>query len=330
MTNSVISTKPLESPWQGLDPFLFAVHHVDNYPAGDGQLGIKPEDRAKEGQDWRMYHGDRVPGFPAHPHRGFETVSIVLKGYVDHADSLGGAARYGQGDVQWLTTGGGVEHGEMFPLVNTDKPNTMEMFQIWLNLPPEGKSAEPAFGMFWAEDIPVVEKDGAKVSVIAGPFGDVRPLSPPKDSWAADPSHELAIWLIDIDKGGSLNLPTASMEALRRAYIYEGTATFDDQVQPQSHLVNLDASRVTTIRNDGDPRVRILVLQSKPIEAPVVARGPFVLNTAEEMIQTVTRYQSEGFGRWPWPTRAHTHGDEGRFIKYPDGRRETPAKATAD
>lgn len=62
----------------------------------------------------------------------------------------------------------------------------------------------------------------------------------------------------------------------------------------------------------------------------MVARGPFVLNTAEEMIQTVTRYQSEGFGRWPWPTRAHTHGDEGRFIKYPDGRRETPAKVTAD
>lgn len=330
MTYSVISTKPLESPWQGLDPFLFAVHHVDNYPAGDGRLGIKPEDRAKEGQGWRMYHGDHVPGFPAHPHRGFETVSIVLKGYVDHADSLGGAARYGQGDVQWLTTGGGVEHGEMFPLVNTDKPNTMEMFQIWLNLPPEGKSAEPAFGMFWAEDIPLVEKDGAKVTVIAGPFGDVRPLSPPKDSWAADPSHELAIWLIDIDKGGSLTLPTASMEALRRAYIYGGTATFDGQVQPQSHLVNLDASRVTTIRNDGDQRVRILLLQSKPIEAPVVARGPFVLNTAEEMIQTVTRYQSEGFGRWPWPTRAHTHGDEGRFIKYPDGRRETPAKATAD
>ncbi|WP_297803850.1 pirin family protein [uncultured Brevundimonas sp.] len=155
MTQSVISTKPLESPWQGLDPFLFAVHHVDNHPAGDGRLGIKPEDRAKEGQGWRMYHGEHVPGFPAHPHRGFETVSIVLKGYVDHADSLGVAARYGQGDVQWLTTGGGVEHGEMFPLIHTDKPNTMEMFQIWLNLPPEGKSAKPDFEMFWAENIPV-------------------------------------------------------------------------------------------------------------------------------------------------------------------------------
>lgn len=327
MTNSVISSKPLESPWQGLDPFLFAVHHVDNYPAGDGQLGVRPQDRANEGHGWRMYHGEHVPGFPAHPHRGFETVSIVLNGLVDHADSLGGAARYGQGDVQWLTTGGGIEHGEMFPLVNTDGPNTMEMFQIWLNLPPEGKSAEPAFEMFWAEDIPVVQKDGASISVIAGAFGDVRPLAPPKDSWAARPENELAIWLIDIDQGGSVTLPTASMEALRRAYIFEGIATFDGVAQKESHLVNLDASRVTTIRNDGAQKVRILLLQSKPIEAPVVARGPFVLNTNEQMIETVMRYQKEGFGQWPWPTLAHTHGNEGRFIRYPDGRRVTPPEA---
>ncbi len=115
------------------------------------------------------------------------------------------------------------------------------------------------------------------------------------------------------------------MEALRRAYIYEGVATFDGNVLPANHLANLDASRVTTIRNDGDQGVRILLLQSKPIEAPVVARGPFVLNTNEQMIETVTRYQSEGFGRWPWPSHAQTHdADEGRFIRYPDGRRVTP------
>lgn len=324
MTRSIISSKPLESPWQALNPFLFAVHHLDHYPAGDGRLGIKPEDRAQEGQGWRMYRGERVPGFPAHPHRGFETVSIVLKGYVDHADSLGGAARYGQGDVQWLTTGGGVEHGEMFPLVNTDGPNTLEMFQIWLNLPPEGKSAKPDFDMFWAEDIPVIDSNGVKVTVIAGPFGQTTALPPPSASWAANPDNELAIWLIDIEKGGQISLPTASMEALRRAYIYEGVATVDGEVQKPNHLLNLDASRVTTLGNQGEEKVRILILQSRPIEAPVVARGPFVLNTNEQMIETIVRYQSEGFGRWPWPSSAHTHGDEGRFIRYPDGRRLTP------
>ena len=326
MARSVVRSKPLASPWQALDPFLFAVHHLDNYPAGDGQLGIKPEDRAKEGQDWRMYHGEHVPGFPAHPHRGFETVSIVLKGYVDHADSLGGAARYGQGDVQWLTTGGGVEHGEMFPLVNTDGPNTMEMFQIWLNLPPEGKSAKPDFTMFWAEDIPVIQNDKSKVTVIAGAFGDVKPLTPPSASWAADPKNELAIWLVDIEQGGSVTLPVASDQSLRRGYIFEGTATFDGEVQPPSHLVDLDGTRASVITNEHAETVRILVLQSRPIEAPVVMRGPFVLNSDQQMLETIVRYQSEGFGDWNWPSRAHTHGNEGRFIRYPDGRRVEPSK----
>lgn len=324
MSNSVLRSQPLASPWQALNPFLFAVHHHDDYPAGDGRLGIKPEDRAREGQGWRMYHGERVPGFPAHPHRGFETVSIVLKGYVDHADSLGGAARYGEGDVQWLTTGGGVEHGEMFPLVHTDKPNTMEMFQIWLNLPPEGKSAKPDFDMFWAEDIPLIETDTTKVTVIAGPFGNVAPLSPPSASWAANPDNELAIWLIDIDPGGKVTLPVASHQSLRRGYIFEGTATFDGNAQPASHLVDLDATRPSVITNSGEQKVRILILQARPIEAPVVMRGPFVLNTNEQMIETILRYQSDGFGGWPWPTNAHTHGDEGRFIRYPDSRREVP------
>ncbi len=83
-----------------------------------------------------MYHGDVVPGFPQHPHRGFETVSVVRQGYIDHSDSLGATARYGGGDVQWLTTGSGVQHAEMFPLIHEHEGNTMELFQIWLNLPP--------------------------------------------------------------------------------------------------------------------------------------------------------------------------------------------------
>lgn len=326
MTKSVIRSEPLASPWQAMDPFLFAVHHLDHYPASDGQLGIKQQDRALEGRDWRMYHGERVPGFPAHPHRGFETVTIVLKGYVDHADSMGGAARYGEGDVQWLTTGGGVEHGEMFPLIHENQLNPLELFQIWLNLPPEGKSAKPDFSMFWAENIPSVVTGKSKVTVIAGSFGAVSPLTPPEASWAADPQNELAIWLIDVDQGGSVQLPVASEHGLRRAYVFEGTASIDGEGTYCDRLVDLDATKASVVTNNGATQVRILLLQARPIGAPVVMHGPFVLNTREQMIETIQRYQSEGFGRWPWPSHAHTHGTEGRFIRYPDGRRVEPGK----
>ena len=110
-------------PWKTFDPFLFCVHHRDDYPAGDARLGpVTPLSGRNIGQDfdnkdgWNMYHGDVVPGFPRHPHRGFETVTVTRRGFVDHSDSLGATARYGEGDVQWMTAGSGIVHAEMFPL----------------------------------------------------------------------------------------------------------------------------------------------------------------------------------------------------------------------
>jgi redox-sensitive bicupin YhaK (pirin superfamily) len=141
--NPILSTKPLGFQWETADPFLFCVHHEDNFPNGNEQMG--PEAKYLNGRHmgddfiikdgFRMYHGKSVPGFPGHPHRGFETITVVRKGIVDHADSMGAAGRYGNGDVQWMTAGKGVQHSEMFPLVHADKENTMELFQIWLNLP---------------------------------------------------------------------------------------------------------------------------------------------------------------------------------------------------
>ncbi len=134
-----------------------------------------------------MYHGDTVPGFPAHPHRGFETITIVRKGVIDHSDSLGATARYGHGDVQWLTAGRGIMHAEMFPLLNDNAPNPLELFQIWLNLPAESKMVSPHFTMMWSERVPEARfTDGAgrgtTVTVIAGALeGAAAPLAPPPE-----------------------------------------------------------------------------------------------------------------------------------------------------
>lgn len=213
----VIEVVDLGMPWAGIDPFIFTVHHLDNYPAGNDVLGpvdtlagrnIGSDFSYKDG--WSMYHGDAVPGFPQHPHRGFETVTVVRQGYVDHSDSLGATARYGGGDAQWLTTGSGIMHAEMFPLLDEDSPNPLELFQIWLNLPPESKMVPAHFAILWDEDIPTVEASpGVWVDVIAGEVDGTKAPTPPPDSWAADPANDLGIWIIQMEAGSSWELPAA-------------------------------------------------------------------------------------------------------------------------
>src|SRR5258706_9262343 len=171
----VLSSETLGFQWKMLDPFLFCAHHDDPYPAGNARLGPAASLAGRNlGQDfdaadgWRMYHGEVVPGFPAHPHRGFETVTVVRRGLIDHSDSLGAAARYGHGDVQWLTAGRGIQHSEMFPLVDRDQPNPVELFQIWLNLPAADKLADPHFTMFWRDAVPHHAEPGVEITVTAG------------------------------------------------------------------------------------------------------------------------------------------------------------------
>ena len=158
MDEIVLETVPLTgTPWPTIDPFLFCVHHDDDYPTGNGRFGPDASLAGREmGADfegvdgWRMYHGTEVPGFPQHPHRGFETVTYVRRGVIDHSDSLGAAARFGAGDTQWLTAGRGIVHSEMFPLLRDDEPNPLELFQIWVNLPAASKLTDPHFAMLWA------------------------------------------------------------------------------------------------------------------------------------------------------------------------------------
>ncbi len=316
-------------PWETQDPFLFCVYHLDHYPRGNEEMG---PDASLEGRNlgndfdlkdgWRMYHGHVIPGFPYHPHRGFETITIVNKGVCDHSDSLGAAGRFGQGDVQWMTAGSGVQHSEMFPLLKTDEANTLELFQIWLNLPKVAKFVDPHFKMLWHEDIPVVHINGVSIKVIAGSFNGARAPEPAPDSWAATPENEVAIWNIHMEPNTRLKLPVSDMELNRTLYYYSG-----EGVKVAETLINsgfgmdLNQQQEITLENQaGDSN--LLLLQGRPIDEPVVKYGPFVMNTDGEIQQAMKEYRLTQFGGWPWPHADNVHArGEGRFALYPDGSR---------
>lgn len=338
MYNKLISNiRPLGFTWETRDPFLFCVHHLDYYPKGNDQLGPAASLEGRNlGQDfttrdgWRMYHGETIPGFPMHPHRGFETVTVVLNGFVDHSDSHGAAGRYGNGDVQWMTAGAGLQHAEMFPLLNGDKPNPLELFQIWLNLPRARKFADPYYSMLWAEDIPVhEEKDGrgrlTSVRIIAGRIGNSVAPAPAPDSWAAEAENETGIWLVTMEAGASWTIPPASPEINRTLYFYRGESirVAGINIMPY-HSVDLLADYPVIVESDANPS-NLLLLQGRPINEPVVQHGPFVMNTVEEIRQAFTDYRKTQFGGWPWQRTDNVHPRErGRFAMYADGREELP------
>jgi redox-sensitive bicupin YhaK (pirin superfamily) len=319
--------QPLGFQWPTLDPFLFCVHHNDRYPAGNEQMGPAAPLAGRDlGQDfggkdgWSMYHGRVVPGFPQHPHRGFETVTIVRQGLIDHSDSLGATARFGGGDVQWLTAGRGISHSEMFPLVHREHGNPAELFQIWLNLPRADKMVAPHFTMLWHESIPLVKTDGVEVSVIAGKLGDTTPLAPPPSSWGARAESDLAIWTLKLQPGARFTLPAS--QSRRMLYFFVGSAlTVGGEKLPGRHAVELDNQAVTL--ENGPDAGEILILGGRPINEPVVQYGPFVMNTRAEIQEAFSDYQRTRFGGWPWPADDPVHArDERRFAKHADGRVE--------
>jgi hypothetical protein len=338
-SSPVLSVKPLGFPWETADPFLFCAYHDDAYPRGNGQMGPAVSLAGRDiGQDfsrkdgWSMYHGDSVPGFPAHPHRGFETVTIVRKGLIDHSDSLGAVARFGGGDVQWVTAGSGIVHSEMFPLLKEDGDNPLELFQIWLNLPRRSKMAQPHFTMLWNEQIPrrvVQDAQGRKteVAVIAGRFGDVDALRAPPDSWAAQAEADVAIWTLRLEPGAGFQLPPAVLAGTRRTlYFFKGQAAMvGGQAVQGPAAITLDAGVEVAITAD-DSTCEFLLLQGRPIGEPVAQYGPFVMNTQQEIAQAMQDYRRTQFGGWAFGDAAPVHGREPRrFARYPDGREDAPA-----
>ncbi|MBJ7537520.1 pirin family protein [Marinomonas transparens] len=331
MSTAILKRLSLDMFWPTFDPFLFCAFHDDNYPKANVSMGPAASLAGRPlGQDfsridnWSMYHGKTIPGFPAHPHRGFETVTIVNKGLVDHADSMGASGRYGEGDTQWMTAGEGVQHSEMFPLLNEEGGNPLELFQIWLNLPSKNKMVPPHFTMLWNEDTPVLKQADGKgrevsIKVVAGALEAVSPAPCPPNSWAADANNHVAIWLIDLPENAQWTLPAGSENLSRTLYFFEGERVELDGAKAsvnEAFMLKSDASIV--MQNLGKP-ARFLVLQGRPIGESVEQHGPFVMNTRAELQQAFSDYQRTQFGGWPWPRHDQVHDrSKDRFAEYAD------------
>jgi quercetin 2,3-dioxygenase len=333
----VLSIKPLGFYWETIDPFIFCVHHNDHFPKGNHEMGPDPsllrgrnigsDFTVRDG--WRMYHGDKVPGFPVHPHRGFETVTIVRNGFVDHSDSLGAAGRYGDGDVQWMTAGAGIQHCEMFPLINEDKENHCELFQIWINLPRRNKMVKPHFAMLWGENIAEYRHSDSKgrvttAKVIAGEIENIVAPPPAPDSWAAEKANGVGIWTVRMEPGAEWTMPPASAKTRRTIYFFRGETLIIGGNQLRAGVsAEVKCDEPLHLEN-GEAETELLVLQAHPIAEPVVQHGPFVMNSEEEIRQAFTDYRATQFGGWPWPRHDNVHArTAGRFAKHADGKTET-------
>lgn len=317
-----ISKLPQDGPWPTKDPFLFCVHHKDNYPNANNKMGPNASlDNRNIGNDfsnsngWSMYHGSVIPGFPRHPHRGFETVTIVEKGIIDHSDSLGFSARYGDGDVQWLTAGDGIQHSEMFPLFNKGDNNPIDFFQIWINLEAKKKRVKPNFSMFWKDEIPkiiTIDKNNIETEIllIAGEYSSKQAPKSPPDSWASNNENNVNIWKIKMNGKAQWELPKVEKQIIRTLYIYHGSGVIiNGQTIESGNMIDINTSENILI-SELNSGTELLLLQAKPIQEPIVKYGPFVMNTKAEIQEAFDDYQATGFGHWTWADDDPIHGTE--------------------
>lgn len=337
---SIVKIAPMGFQFFVLDPFIIAMHHRDIFPKGNGKMGPIEMPKGKNNgadfdmsADWRMYHGNTISGFPVHPHRGFETVTVMVEGFADHFDSKGSKGRYGQGDVQWMTAGAGVQHSEMFPMLNDDKENPMELFQIWLNLPQKDKFAKPDYKMFWNEDIPTIqEKDVLgnpyEIKLIAGEYKGIQSLAPLPDSWAFDRNNHVGIWLITLSPDAQFTIPAVSETLNRVLYNYEGgNISIEGNSVEKRYYAQLDGNKNIHVKNGQQP-TKLLLLEGEPISEPKAVYGPFVMNTEGEIKQAILEYQKTQFGGWPWDKEDPVNDKNAeRFASYNNGEHiEYPRK----
>lgn len=231
-------------------------------------------------------------GVGEHPHRGFETVTIVYQGELEHLDSTGSGGRIGPGDVQWMTAGSGILHQEFHSQQFTLSGGTMEMVQLWVNLPAKDKMAAPGYQTLLDKDIPSVELDGGagRVRVIAGEFkgqrGPARTFTP------------IDVWDVRLNKDGvaHFNVPDGRTLAV---VVLRGTVSLNGaEIAREGQLAHFErAGSEFTIEANNESTV--LVLSGEPISEPIVGYGPFVMNTKAEIVQAIEDFNGGRFGRLP-------------------------------
>lgn len=228
---------------------------------------------------------DYIRGFPAHPHRGFETVTYMLDGHMRHEDSVGHRGDLGPGGVQWMTAGRGIIHSEM----PQQTEGRMRGFQLWINLPAREKMKPAAYRDIPARDIPTVAlENGGEVRVIAGALSQrERLISGPIQGLSTEPLY------LDVRLPAGASF-TAPVETGRHAllYLYDGTAVVGDDRQALPHRAAGILTEGDAVRVDAGPQgARFLLLAAKRIGEPVVQYGPFVMNTREEIEQALADYR---------------------------------------
>jgi len=227
-------------------------------------------------------------GVGEHPHRGFETVTILYSGEVEHRDSGGGGGRIGPGDVQWMTAGSGVVHEEMHSPEYTKSGGTFEAIQLWVNLPARLKMTQPKYQTLLASDIPDVElpDKAGRMRVIAGAFGASK--------GPAETFTPMNLWDVRLNAGGgtAFSVPAGHNATV---FVLSGTVSVNGRPAADAEFVVLDR-KGEAVRIDAESDAKLLFLSGEPIDEPVFGYGPFVMNTEAEIRQAITDYQSGKMG----------------------------------
>lgn len=262
----LVTRRPLPGPaLPHLDPFLFLNHHGPQvYPPGNRGLPFGP-----------------------HPHRGFETVTFILRGALSHLDSGGHESVIHEGGVQWMTAGSGLVHAELSPESFKRSGGPLEMLQLWVNLPARLKMTAPAYVGLEADAIPAIAIEGGRLRLVSerrnGMEGPIRPIA------------DVRLMLVELDAGGAAALPVAAGRTIF-LYVVAGEARIGGTPVPLHHLAEMgDEGDGVSIEAPGG--ATILFGHGTPFGEPIVSHGPFVMNTSEEIVRAIEDYQSGRFGR---------------------------------